>query len=70
MAICLAFFPPSQKFDSYLEAYTVKHLQEKDSDTNFVLQFLGSQVCRHCQLGDNDGTVLAILSVPHALVFC
>lgn len=45
LAICLAFFPPSQKFDNFLEAYIVKHLQDKDSETNFVLQFLGSQVC-------------------------
>ncbi|XP_067932495.1 serine-rich adhesin for platelets-like [Watersipora subatra] len=44
LAICLAFFPPSQKFNAIVEAYIVKHLQETDSDTNFVLHFVGSQV--------------------------
>jgi len=44
MAICLAFFPPSQKFESFLQEYIVKNLQEKDSETNIVLQLLKSQV--------------------------
>lgn len=44
LAICLAFFPPSLKFFSFLEAYIVKHLHEKDSETNLVLQLLGPQV--------------------------
>ena len=45
LAICLAFFPPSQKFSSFLEEYVIKHIQEKDSETNDVFQLLKSQVC-------------------------
>lgn len=43
LAICLAFFPPSPKFFSLLEAYIVRHLQDKDSEA--VLLMLKSQVC-------------------------
>lgn len=45
LAICLAFFPPSLKFFNLLEAYVIRHLQEKDSETTMVFQLLGSQVC-------------------------
>ena len=30
MAICLALFPPSTKFYSYLDGYITKHFQDAD----------------------------------------
>jgi len=50
IAICLAFFPPSQKFHNYLEAYVTKHQLDKDSETALVMQLIGSQVSRKISL--------------------
>lgn len=61
LAICLAFFPPSLKFFSFLEAYIVKHLPDKDSETNLVLQLLGPQVKPEL-LVDDSGNVAVIVS--------
>ena len=38
MAVCLAMFPPSAKYHSYLEGYVYSHLKDNQKPVNKILE--------------------------------
>ena len=38
MAVCLAMFPPSAKYHSYLEGYVYNHLKDNQKPVNKILE--------------------------------